>query len=149
MEYYDMTTTNAAVIKAVRAALQGEGKANQVFNATAPKDSTAFEAWYKSLREDADKLEDGKAINNRLGVYAYRLRKANGWTAAAPRAEGAGRKSKAKDDNAKPGKPVDVTPDVGKYRLMAAALMAYRLKIPAGPERDAIDAGIITAIKGK
>lgn len=140
-------TTNKVLIAAVRSALQGEGKANEVFKESAPKDAAAFHAWYEALRKEVDKLEDGKAINNRLGVYAYRLRKENGWDTPNARAAGAGRKAKGTDQ--KPGKPEDVTPDIGKYRLMAAALMAYRLKIPAGTERDAIDAGIITAIKGK
>lgn len=138
-------TTNKAIFDAVRSAINGEGKANEVFKAAAPKDAAAFATWYEALRKEAEKLEDGKAINNRLGVYAYRLRKENGWDAPNARAAGAGRKSK----DQKPGKPEDVTPTVEKYRLLAAALMAYRLKIPAGTERDAIDAGIIAAIKGK
>ena len=142
------TKSNKVVFDAVRSALHGEGKANEVFNEAAPKTSAAFETWYSALREEASKLEDGKEINNRLGVYAYRLRKSNGWDATAPRAKGGGRKSKSKSQK-KSGKAEDVTPTVEKYRLAAAALMAYRLKIPAGTERDAIDAGIIAAIKGK
>lgn len=147
---YDMSKTNAALIKAVRDALAGDGKASDKFKAAAPTELKAFETWYKALRADAAKEDDGEKINNRLGVYALRYRADMKWVATNARAKGGGRKAKSKKSkDQKNGKPEDVTPTVEKYRLAAAALMAYRLKIPAGTERDAIDAGIIAAIKGK
>ena len=132
--------SNVTLINAIRTALQSEGNAFEAFTTAAPTTATAFDTWYKALRDEAGKADDGKAINNRLGVYAKRYRDAKGWTAPNARAAGAGRKATSPKA---PGKvePSTVTPPKATpvQRLEQYLLAALLVMPEVGPsERSAI-----------
>ena len=132
--------SNANLISAIRTALQSEGNAFEAFTTAAPTTAPAFDTWYKALREEAGKAEDGKAINNRIGVYAKRLRDSKGWKAPNARNAGGGRKAtnpkaagKVEPSTATPPK---ATPVQRLEQYLLAALMV--LPEVGASERTAI-----------
>ena len=132
--------SNATLINAIRTALQSDGNAMEQFFNAAPTKAPLFDVWYKGLREEASKAEDGKAINNRLAVYAKRYRDTQGWMAPNARAAGGGRKASNPKAAGKVEPSTATPPKATPVQRLEQYLLAALMVLPeVGPsERTAI-----------
>lgn len=131
---------NVQLIDAIRSALKSDGNAMEQFFNAAPNKAPLFDVWYKALREEASKADDGKAINNRLGVYAKRYRDTQGWMAPNARAAGGGRKATNPKAPGKVEPSTDTAPKATPVQRLEQYLLAALMVMPevGASERTAI-----------